>query len=136
MARRRRMATTILNLCSFAHTDPAQVNVGQVYSFSVGVPAAIGATGVPGTVLGAATAATVLWRIADSTSKPLAPGDDYQIVSGGTNQMNLAFVINPARTQSFTVQPVLTIAGGGVQTDSVGQPGWGAVSYTPAAETA
>ena len=127
------MATTILNLCSFAHTDPAQIIAGQVYSFAVGVPAEIGTTGLPGTVLGAATAATVVWRIADSSSKPLTPGDDYQIVSGGLNQMNLSFVVNPSRTQSFTVQPILTIAGGGGQTGSVGQPGWGPVSYTPVA---
>ena len=130
------MATSLLNLCSFAHTDPAQVIAGQVYSFSIGVPATIGTTGLPGTVLGAATAATVVWRVADSSSNPLTPGNDYQIVSGGLNQTTLAFVVNPSRTQGFTVQPVLTVAGGGGQVGSLGQSGWGAVSYTPVAANA
>lgn len=132
----------LLNQCSWAATDPTQLVPGQVYSFAVAVPALIATTGLAGTVLDTATAATVGWSITGPSPAPpglgvpLTLGDDYQIVSGGLNQTNLAFVVNPSRTESFNVQPLLTVAGGATQISSIGQAGWGPITYTPMGQTA
>src|SRR6266478_1358539 len=101
----------LIDQCSWAFSDPTQVAQGDVFSFAVAVPPLIPAGGLVGTVLDTATAATVRWRVMDPATTPPQPltlGDDYQIVSGGLNQMNLAFVVNPSRTAQFSVQPVLS----------------------------
>ncbi len=123
----------LLDQCSFAYSDPTQVIVGQVFSFAVAVPPLVPTTVVSPTLLDTATAATIVWRISDTaTSNRLVPEDDYQIVSGGLNQMAVSFVINPSRTARFNVQPLLTIAGGGTaQVISNGAAGWGPITYTP-----
>ena len=127
----------LLDQCSWAFSDPTQIAPGQVFSFAVAVPPLVTTGGLLGTVLDTATAATVVWRVTDTaSSNPLALGDDYQIVSGALEQMNLAFVVNPSRTAKFNVQPILSVAGGGAQVVSTGAPSWGPVTYTPVARSA
>jgi hypothetical protein len=126
----------LLDQCSWAYSDPTQVVQGQIFSFAVAVPPLVPTVGLVGTVLDTATAATIAWQLTDTTtSKPLIPGDDYQIVSGGINQMNLAFVVNPSRATKFNVQPVLSVAGGGPQVVSTGAAAWAPITYTPIARS-
>jgi len=131
----------LLDQCSWAHSDPTQVVQGQVFSFAVAVPPLVATGGLVGTVLDTATAATVLWRVTDTATppNPLVLGDDYQVVSGGLDQMNLAFVVNPSRIAKFSVQPVLSVAGGGLPVVSSTPPvpaAWLPVTYTPIAKSA
>jgi hypothetical protein len=111
----------LLDQCSWAYSDPSNVVEGQTFSFAAAVPPMVQTGGLVGTVLDTATAATIVWRVTDAALNPLVPGDDYQIVSGGLDQMSLAFVVNPSlplRTPpipQFKVQPILTVAGGGAQ---------------------
>src|SRR5258708_4638921 len=131
----------LLDQCSWAHSDPTQVVQGQVFSFAVAVPPLVPTGGLVGTVLDTATAATMLWRVMDTATppKPLILGQDYQIVSGGLDQMNLAFAMNPSLDKEFTVQPVLSVAGGGLHFVSNAPPvpaAWLPVTYTPIATSA
>lgn len=124
----------LLDQCSWSYPDPTAVSVGQIYTFAVAVPPLIPAGGVGPTVLDVATAATNVWSITDGAGKPLAPGSDYQVLAGGVDKADIAFVVNPSRSASFAVQPVLSIAGGlGFPVEhSVGAGGnWAKQTYIP-----
>jgi hypothetical protein len=138
----------LLDQCSWAYSDPTHVVEGQTFYFAAAVPPMVQTGGLTGTLLDTATAATIVWRVTDAAlnPNPLVAGDDYQIVSGGLDQMSLALVVNPSlrlRTppiNQFKVQPILTVAGGGAQVISNVPPPlpnspWLPVTYTLAPPT-
>jgi hypothetical protein len=121
---------SILEQCSFAYPPTAtQVTPGTVLVFAVSVPSS-----ALGLLPLAEVASTITWLVTDgATGARLKPGDDYQIQSGGLNELELAFVVNPVKSGSVKVQPLLEVVAGGQTPLSAG---WNPVQYalSPAAE--
>lgn len=105
--------SAVLALCSWSYPDPGvPIPAGTILPFAAAVPSSYvpAATGVTIPV-----SFTITWSLADggSPTKPLVQGVDYQIVSGGINQLVMSIVVNPTRSAPFTVTPRISVSAGG-----------------------